>query len=302
MPDTLVANITESTQEIIETTQLMLPEFAPCLELVTRINIPKGRSEAELPAVNTFPTVQTPAEGEEVGITYQYDLTSVTISPVERSILVRVTKRAERFSQDNLIANISEVLSQAQGRDIDQDILAQFQNFGSGNDLGSNTADLPLATLRTAMRLMRSITPANGGPAPAPFSAVFSPVACEDLMADIGVQGVVGSTTPWIPAGISQEQIQRFGLVSAGAQLMLLGAMVYMDSNIDNDSFGAASGGNAGALFSKKALYLAMSQEWDLETFTESEWLGPILRVYADFDTGVSPYDLRGSFILTDGI
>ncbi len=301
MPDTLAANIAESEQEIIETTQLLLPTFSPSMNLVMRKTIEKGHATVDLPAVSTVPSVQNPTEGEEVTVTYQYDLTAVTLTPVERSITVRVSKRAERQSGEDLIANISETLAVAQANDIEEDIISQFQNFNSANDLGGNTTDLTLATLRTMMRLLKQNTIANGGPAPGPISCVISPVAGENLMTDIGVVGTPGSVSPWIPAGISEEQIKQFGLIAASMQLMLIGSMVYISGAIVDDSFGAASGGNAAGMFAKKALWLAMAQDWDLETFTESEWLGPILRVYADFDTGVGPRDRWGGFILTDG-
>lgn len=301
MPDSLSAQIAESTQEIIETTQLMMPQFSPSMNLVTRIDIPKGNNSAELPAVNSVPTVLTPTEGDEITQRSQFDLTSTTINPVERAIMVRVSKRAERFSKDDVIAVVSEWLARQQAINVEQDIVSQFQNFNSANDLGGDTTDLPLSTIRTGMRLLKEVTYANGGPAPDPISGVFAPVAGEDLMTDIGVQGVVGSTNPWIPAGLSEEVIRNFGLIAASQQMMLLGGMIFISSALEADSYGAASGGRAGALFSKKALYTAISQDWDLETFSESEWLGPILRVYADFDTGVGPYDRWGCFILTDG-
>ena len=85
MADSLAAQIDESTQEIIDTTQLMMPQFSVMMNLVTRKDIPKGKKEAELPFVNSFPTVQTPTEGDEITTTSQFDLSSVTITPTIRA-------------------------------------------------------------------------------------------------------------------------------------------------------------------------------------------------------------------------
>lgn len=301
MADTLAANISESTQEIIQSTLLMMPTFSPCMNLVTRHDIPKGKNSDEIPAVATIASVANRTSGEEITQTSQFDLTSVTITPVERTILVRIESKAERYSQENLVALVTRWLAQTQARNVEQDIVSQFQNFNASNDLGGNTTDLVLTLLRTAMRLLKSVTQVNGGPAPQPISTVIGEIPAEDLLNDLGVQGVVSSTSPWIPAGMSEELIRNFGLVAAAERLQLVGSMVYTSSELTADLYGAASSGIAGGMFSKEALYYAVSQDWTLKVFEESEWPGPILRVMADFDTGVGPYDSWGSFLLMDG-
>lgn len=300
MADTLAAQIDESTQEIIDAAMLMMPQYSPTMNLVTQLRIPKGKKEAELPFVNSFPTVQTPTEGDEVTVTSQFDLSSVTITPEERVIKVRITKRAERFTQEQLIAIISDWLGKAQAINTEEDLIAEFQNFHTDNDLGSDTTDLVLSLLRTSKRLLDSVITSNGGPAPQPISCVIAPIAGEDLLTNIGLQGVVGSTAPWIPAGLSEDLVRQYAL-QGGSTFQLVGTGVFISSALAADSFGAAAGGRAAAMFSKKALYHCVSEDWNLETFKESEWLGVILRTYADFDSGVGPYSRWGAFLLTDG-
>lgn len=297
MPDTLVANIAESTQEIIQATQLMLPQYSPTSNLVTRITIPKGNNEAELPFVNSFPTVQTPTEGDELTITSQFDLSSITIAPTRRAIMVRVTRRAERFSKEQLIAVISDWLARAEAVNIEEDLIAEFANFNTANDVGTTNTDLLLAVLRTAKRLLDSVTSANGGPAPVPISCVISPIAAENLLTDIGVAGVVASTAPWIPAGISEDLIKQYAL-QGGSTFQLLGSGVYVSSAFANDG----SGDHICGMFSKKALYLAMSEDWSMKSFEESNWDGVILRALADYNSGVGPYSRWGAQITADGI
>lgn len=300
MADSLAAQIDESTQEIIDTTQLMMPQFSVMMNLVSRKDIPKGKKEAELPFVNSFPTVQTPTEGDEITQTSQFDLSSVTITPTIRVIKVRVSKRAERFSQDELIAIISEWLARAQAINVEEALLGQIQNFNTANDLGGNTTNLLLSLLRTAARLLGSVTSANGGPAPQPISTVIGPIAAEDLLTDIGAQGVVASSPPWIPTGLSEDLVKNYAL-QGGQTYQLVGTGVFQSSAIVNDAFGAASGGMIAGMFSKKSIVYAPSQEWNPETFSESEWLGAILRVDADYGVGVHGYSRWGAQLLTDG-
>lgn len=295
MADTLSAQIAESTQEIIEATQLMMPQYSPMLQLCTRITIPKGRNAAEVPYVATFATVETPAEGDELVNTSTFDLQSITINPTFRVIRVRVHYRAERFSRESLISLISEWMARAQAVNSDLDLVAEFANFNTANDVGTTNINLTLATLRTARRLLRQVANAAGGPAPEPVYTVISPIAAEDLLADMGVTGVVSSAPPWIPAGLSEKLIREF---MVAANFSLLNTAVFWDSNISND----ANGDHICGMFSQKALFHAISTDWKLETLTgESNWPGVILRSIADFDSGVHGYSSWGSQITADG-
>lgn len=296
MADTLSAQIDESTQEIIDATKIMMPQFAPMLSLVTKRTIEKGKKELELPYVNSFPTVETPTEGDELTQTSQFDLASTTIQPTFRVIRVRIHKRAERFSQENLIALISEWISRAEAKNSDQDCLAEFLNFHTDNDLGTTNTDLVFSVLRSARRLLQDISDTNGGPAPMPIYTVLSPTAAHDLMVDLGLTGgASGGTANYIVPGLSQDFITQW-MLPAGSQ-HLLGVPIFWDSNIAED----ANSDDACGMFSKEALYYASSDDWDLETFKESDWPGVILRTLADFESGVHGYSHWGSYILADG-
>ena len=296
MADTLSAQIDESTQELIDTVQIMMPQLAPMLSLATVKPIPKGKKELELPFVNSFPTVETPTEGDDLTMTSQFDLASTTIQPTFRVIRTRIHKRAERFSQEQLISLISEWIARAEAKNSDQDLLDEFANFHPDNDQGTTNVDLVFADLRTARHALEDISDVNGGPSPMPIYTVLSPTAALDIMVDLGLTaGASGGTANYIVPGLSQEFITQW-MLPTGAQ-HLLGVPIFWDSNIDEDG---NSDDDCG-MFSKSVLYYASSDDWDLETFTESDWPGPILRTIADFESGVHGYDHHGSMIIADG-
>jgi hypothetical protein len=54
-------------------------------------------------------------------------------------------------------------------------------------------------------------------------------------------------------------------------------------------------------MFSKRALYLAVSKDWDIKTFEIPNWIGVILRCVADYNSGVAEYTRWGSQITADG-
>ena len=296
MADTLAASIAESTQELIDATILMLPRYSPTLNLVTRRTIPKGKNVAELPYVNTIPTVATPTEGDELTFSTEFDLASTTITPTKRAIRVRVAAEAQHDSKEALIAMISRWMAMAEANNIEDALVAQFPNFHVDNDVGTTDVDLLVSVLRRARRLLAQVQPVNGGPAPAPIAVVLSPIAAENLLADLGVQGVVASTSPWIPEGYSRELLQQYALLSGGNTWQQIGSGIFISSAIN-----AATGDHICAMFSKEGLYFAVSQDWDMKTFEESDYDGVILRAIARYAAGIGPYSHFGAQITADG-
>jgi hypothetical protein len=283
----------EMTQAIIQRVQVLMPQNAPMLSLVTKVDIPKGSNTASIPRVNAVSTVQTPTEGDEIVQTSQFDLTETTLTPSIRAIKVRVSERANRFSKQNLMALIAEELAQTQAQNIDELLLAQFTNFHTDNDVGTTNVDLVLAVLRGARRRLKAVTRANGGPAPMPISVVLAPIPEEDLFTNLGTQGVVGATAPWIPNGLSQELLKDYAM--PGGRVVSAG--LFWDGYMTQD--GAAD--FLCAMFSKKALHYASSKEWATKVYDESSWIGAIIRADADYGVGLGAYTRWGSQITADG-
>jgi len=293
VPDTLRTNIAESTQELVEATILQMPQNAPMMNLVTRKMIPKGNDSLEIPRANATATVETPTEGDDLVNSSQFDLTSTTITPTLRAIKYRISLNAQQYSKEDLVKMISEEMARAQGQDIDTDLTAEFANFASGNDVGSTNTDLALSVLRQARRLLQSTTVANGGPAPDPLFCVLAPIPVEDLFTNLGLQGVVSSNNPWIPTGLSETLVRRYGLPDD----LVVGVKLFWDGYMTEDG----SSDFICAMFAKRALWLAVSYDWDMKTFEESNFIGVILRSVALYNSGIGAYDTWGAQITADG-
>ena len=295
MADTLAANVAETTQAIITATQELMPQKSVMMNLVERITIPKGHASVQIPRVNpaSLASVLLPTEGDEIVSTSQFDLTSTTISPTLRVISYRISGRAEYFGRDDVVKMVSNEISRAQAQDIDQDLLAEITNFHTSNDVGSSNTDITVAVLRTAVRLLQANPVSLGGPAEGPFNCVISPIANENLMTNLGLQGVVSSTSPWIPAGMSEDLIRNYMI----PQNQIVGVTLFWDGYMTENG----SGDTLGGMFSKQAIQLVMSKDWDLKVYDESNWIGPIIRCVADYDSGVGKYSAWGSQITCDG-
>ena len=308
MADTLTTNIAESVTELGVATIALMPQKAPLLNLVTVKHIPKGYDRLEIPRVASTSTVQTPTEGDELVVTSQFDLTSTTITPTSRALMVRVHERATYYSKDDVIALVSEELAQSQAQDIDTDLSAEFANFGL-TDIGATTRNLRVADMRRARRALLEVTRANGGPAPMPIYLVVSPMQEEMLLADGGGQGLLGATSagsearpiptttftgmsPWIPRGMSEDIVDNYFVGR------WFGIPVFRDGYIVTGTPTASA--FAGGMFAKKALWLAISKDWDMKTFEVPNWIGVIIRSVADYNSGVGAYTRWGVELLSN--
>lgn len=300
MADTLAAQVAESVSEIVTATIELIPHKSLLPNLVTRKTIGKGHDRIEIPRVNSTSTVQLPTEGDELVLTSQFDLTSTTIQPVRRVVMVRISDRATHFSQDDVIGMVSEEMAQTEAVDMDLDIAAEFTNLTRFSETttgigGGTTVNVVLADLRTARRLLKSNPRASGGPAPGRIHVVMTPAQEEDLFADFGATGVAGLTMTSNPAnmsGIPQSIIEAYHV----PQNQVWGMTMWADGNLVDD----ANGDSVIGIFSEKALYLAISKEWDMKTFEIPSWDGVILRAIADYNSGVGGYPGWGGRILAD--
>ena len=129
MADTLAANVTALSQQLVDATVMQMPQVAPLMNLVERIDIPTGRNSVEIPRANSTFSVQTPTEGDDIVESSQFDLTSTSIAPTLRAINIRISERARYFSQQDTLRLISQELARAQGQDVDTDISAELGPF-----------------------------------------------------------------------------------------------------------------------------------------------------------------------------
>lgn len=278
--------------------QALMPQTAPMINLVSKQEIPKGKTQADMPYVTSTATVQTPAEGDEISYADTFTISATSIVPGIKVIKYKISKRAERFSQEQLTALVRDEIARSQGQNVDELLLGQFTNFHTDNDSGSANADMTFATARTASRRIRANTVANGGPPIGQqISLVLSPIANEDFLTSLGAQGVVGSTAPWIPQGMSADIMKQYAV--PGGEL-LGGIGIYWDGYLQGDINAVATTDRYCAMFAKKALWYVYSQEWEHDVFKTDEWIGVILRADADYGVGTGPITRWGAQILVD--
>lgn len=294
MPDTLFDNVSATSQAMLQRAEALMPQEAPCMNLVTRVPIRPGFYQADLPYATSVATVQTPTEGDEIvfGDTFTFDFVSIT--PGIKVIKYKISKRAERFSQEQLVSFVGSEISRAQAQNIDELIVAQFPNFHTDNDVGTTNTDILFSVLSQARNNLRKVAVLNGGPAPLPIACVLGPTPQLNLMTDLGAQGVVSGAAPWIEPGMSADIMKQFAIPGGD---LLGGVSIVWDGYMTENS----ASDFICAMFAKKAIGHAVSQEWNSEVFRESDWLGVILRADADYGVGMGPFSHWGCQITADG-
>lgn len=259
--------------------------------LVTRLSLGKGFDRIEVPRLDTTSTVQTPSEGDSLVTASQFGLTSTTLQPTKRALLVRFTERADYFSRDNVTALLSKELAQTQAADIDSDLTAEFANFHTNNDVGTTNTDADFDIFQEARFKLVDVARSAGGPAPMPLYCVISPRVEFDTMLDLGAVGLLGNN--YVVPGVSQDIMQNYGI----PQNRLSGVAFFRDGYMSEDG----SSDYICAMFSKSALHYGVSKDWDFKTFEVPEFIGTIIRSVADYNSGILGYTTHGAQITADG-
>ena len=225
---------------------------APNKDLVTNITIPNGHYQVTVPIYGRTTAVAlsegvdiSPVQGPEVA-------NVVTQTASEHGVMTFVSDRLAYQGNDDAIAVVGEQHGRAVGRLLDQDIIGLFDGFS--NSIGSAGASLNLNSIAVAVGFLRS-DDSTYGPAPNPINASLHPEQIRRLITDVAGQAASISTFGGepIPTGLSEDVVKNY----MRGRDPLFGVPIIESPNISRDGNDDAKG----AVFSQRALHLAMEQE-----------------------------------------
>ncbi len=225
---------------------------APNKDLVTNITIPNGHYQVTVPIYGRTTAVAlsegvdiSPVQGPEVA-------NVVTQTASEHGVMTFVSDRLAYQGNDDAIAVVGEQHGRAVGRLLDQDIIGLFDGFDQS--IGSANTDLNLASIAVAVGYLRS-DDSTYGPAPNPINASLHPEQIRRLITDVAGQAASISTFGGepIPTGLSEDVVKNY----MRGRDPLFGVPIIESPNISRDGNDDAKG----AVFSQRALHLAMEQE-----------------------------------------
>lgn len=225
---------------------------APNKELVTNITIPSGHYQVTVPIYGRT-TAAALTEGVDISPVQGPEVANVvTQTASEHGVMTFVSDRLAYQGNDDAIAVVGEQHGRAVGRLLDQDIIGLFDGFS--NSIGSAGADLNLSSVAVAVGFLRS-DDSTYGPAPNPINASLHPEQIRRLLTDVA--GQAASITTFggnpIPTGLSEDVVKNY----MRGRDPLFGVPIIESPNISRDGSDDAKG----AVFSQRALHLAMEQE-----------------------------------------
>ena len=225
---------------------------APNKELVTNITIPSGHYQVTVPIYGRT-TAAALTEGVDISPVQGPEVANVvTQTASEHGVMTFVSDRLAYQGNDDAIAVVGEQHGRAVGRLLDQDIIGLFDGFS--NSIGAANTDLNLASIAVAVGFLRS-DDSTYGPAPNPINASLHPEQIRRLLTDVA--GQAASITTFggnpIPTGLSEDVVKNY----MRGRDPLFGVPIIESPNISRDGSDDAKG----AVFSQRALHLAMEQE-----------------------------------------
>jgi len=229
-------------------------------------------------AVNEGVDLATPYESDGSGGNPQAIATGgVTIEVGEVGIMTNVTDLARVSSASNVIADVGKLFGNAIAKKMDQDLIAQFANFATANDIGSATAAMSAADIFKAIALLR-----QAGVSGADIFCVVNPLVAYDMKSGL-------TSTFAGHAGDLSNEAMKSGYVGTVA-----GVNVFESANVPH-----TTGDSVGGVFHKDALGLAMMQDITIETERNASLRADELVATATYGVGML-FDTYGCQMTAD--
>uniref|UniRef100_A0A6H1ZRN1 Putative capsid protein n=1 Tax=viral metagenome TaxID=1070528 RepID=A0A6H1ZRN1_9ZZZZ len=247
---TVTAAQLANLQRVIVSEALFYQEHdCPMRQLVKKIDMPKGARQVDVPRYH-YLDAQALTDGVDLVTGSALSETTISITTSEHGVKVIITDKCARQNIDDIFRSAGKQMSNSMARRMDLDLLALLDGF-SGSTPGASVA-WSMTQLRNCYTELKSVTVANGGPAPDPIVGVLHPRQFHDVITDLAPVG----TYP-IPTGPSAEKLASY----FRGKEKVYGIPIYIDGNITVDTLDDAKGG----VFSKESLCVAVQKEWSIE-------------------------------------
>ena len=248
--------------------------------LVRNYTIPAGSGKSIVVPTYAPVVADAVAEGTDLAGTSEDQAISTggtTITVGEVGIMTNVTDLARVSSASNVIADVGKLFGNAIAKKMDQDLIAQFANFATANDIGSATAAMSAADIFKAIALLR-----QAGVSGADIFCVVNPLVAYDMKSGL-------TSTFAGHAGDLSNEAMRTGYVGTVA-----GVNVFESANVPH-----TTGDSVGGVFHKDALGLAMMQDISIETERNASLRADELVATATYGVGML-FDTYGCQMTAD--
>jgi N4-gp56 family major capsid protein len=248
--------------------------------LVRNYTIPAGSGKSIVVPTYAPVVADAVAEGTDLAGTSEDQAISTggtTITVGEVGIMTNVTDLARVSSASNVIADVGRLFGNAIAKKMDQDLIAQFANFATANDIGNNTTAMSASQIFQAIAKLR-----QAGVSGADIFCVVNPLVAYDMKS--------GLTSTFVGhAGDLSNEAMKSGYVGTVA-----GVNVFESANVPH-----TTGDSVGGVFHKDALGLAMMQDISIETERNASLRADELVATATYGVGML-FDTYGCQMTAD--
>ena len=242
--ETTSSTLAELYTDVIQEAIFTFQETSVMRPLVTTYAINGQGKTVQVPVYGAVSAAAV-AEGTDLANT-AIDPTAVDITASEIGLMATLSDLGRDSASRNVGADIGKLFGDGLAKKVDSDLAALFTSFST--DVGSAGTELTPELLFKAQATLRALN------IPAPYYAVFNPLACFNLKKVLTNAGYNTSANAISDVG---NQAMRDGFVGRVA-----GIDVYENANLAID----VNDDSVGAVFHPASIGLAMKSDLKIET------------------------------------
>ena len=242
--ETTSSTLAELYTDVIQEAIFTFQETSVMRPLVTTYAINGQGKTVQVPVYGAI-SASAVAEGTDLANT-AVDPTAVDITASEIGVMTTLTDLGRDSASRNVGADIGKLFGDGLAKKVDSDLAALFTSFST--DVGAAGTELTPELLFKAQATLRALN------IPAPYYAVFNPLACFNLKKVLTNAGYNTSANAISDVG---NQAMRDGFVGRVA-----GIDVYENANLAID----VNDDSVGAVFHPASIGLAMKSDLKIET------------------------------------
>jgi len=246
------SNLTDGQKIVIANAKMANEPAAPDPDLVGLEPIGQGEKQVNVGTYARLANADALTEGADLSAVQQMVMANITLTPIEKGIIVTLSKPAMRRQGDgqNLRARAGVLLGGSLRRKLAVDVIGNYDNFSKSSPGISATLDI--TTFRGGVAYLLTDNDSAFGPAPMPLHASLHIEQISDIILDISDAGARISE---LSAGFSADLVKNWWK----GRDRLYSVQVFHGGNIPRDS----AGDSKGAIFNRDALVLCLANQAD---------------------------------------
>ena len=285
------SNLPSGQKIMIASAMRAFEPAAPNPDLIRSIRMPEGNKQWDVQTYARMADAAALAEGIDLTVTQQLFVNTVTITPDEKGIMGRASKRLVRRQGDSdVVSTLGTLLAESLRRLMDKNVITLYDGFSKSVAGAGNAIDI--TTFRGTVSYLRTDNDTEYGPAPVPLHGALHIEQISDILADLVDPGLTAGHQQASPRdGLSAEMLKRWWRGSD----RLHSVQVFEAGNIPRDTNDDAKG----AIFARRALAQVMANNAETTSETDNSLRATEYGIFQEWSEGEIA-DPHGAEVFSD--